>query len=85
MIERKPLEKDVHPDKTIDARGHYCPVPLLRLKKEIAVMKSQQIAQLDSTDPGTGNDIASWCAKVNNNYLGEKKGDSFTSYFVMKE
>lgn len=85
MENYKPLEKDVSPNVTIDAKGLFSPIPLLRLKKELAVLQSKEIARLDSTDPGTGNDIAGWCTKVNNIYLGEKRESGFSSFFVMKE
>jgi len=85
MSPSNPLEKEVNPTSTIDAKGLLSPIPLLRLKKELAILRAEEIVQIDSTDSGTGNDIASWCSKTKYAYLGEKRNVGFTSYFVMKK
>ncbi len=81
----KPLENDVNPDKTIDARNLLSPIPLLRLKKELALMNSKEIIQIDCTDAGIGDDISSWCTRMKHNYLGEVRDFEFSSYFIMKK
>jgi len=85
MSNFKPLEKKVNPASIIDAKGLSSPVPLLRLKKELAVLHTDDIVQIDSTDNGTGNDIASWCSKVKYEYLGEQQNSDFSSHFVKKK
>ena len=56
MSDYTPLEKAVSPSSAIDATGLRSPVPLLRIKKELAVVKAGEIVQLDSDDPNTGSD-----------------------------
>ena len=81
----KPLDKDVNPDKTIDARNLHSPIPLLRLKKELALMNAKEILQIDCTDPGIGDDISNWCTRMKHNFLGEVRDFDFSSYFIMKK
>lgn len=85
MSELKPLEKEVTPDRIVDATENYSPIPLLRLKKELAVMSTAEIVRVDCTDPDSADDIASWCTRMNNTFLGEKKETLFTSFFIAKE
>lgn len=85
MTTYKPLESDVKPAQILDATGIYSPLPLLRLKKELTQLQSEEIIQLDSTDPNTGDDLVSWCSKSKNVYLGEKRSSSFSSFFVKKK
>ncbi len=50
--------------KTIDARGSFCPGPLMEL---IAAMKQATIGdelEVLSTDKGSANDIPEWINKV---------------------
>lgn len=51
-------------DRLIDARGSFCPGPLMEL---IATMKMSQIGQtieLLSTDKGSAADVPQWIKKV---------------------
>ncbi len=56
--------------KIVDARGSYCPGPLMEL---IAAMKSAQVGdelEILSTDQGSAKDIPEWIRKVGHDYLG---------------
>ncbi|MCC7483409.1 MAG: sulfurtransferase TusA family protein [Burkholderiales bacterium] len=62
--------------RVIDARGSFCPGPLMEL---IAAMKMAEVGEeieVLSTDKGSANDIPEWIRKVKHEYLGteEKAG-----------
>lgn len=62
--------------QTIDARGTYCPGPLMEL---IAAIKQAEIGdelEVLSTDEGSANDIPAWIAKVGHELVsnGEEGG-----------
>ncbi len=84
MYKNKQLEKEVSPDKKIYAINLQSPIPLLRLKKELAAMKSGEVVEIVCTDAGSGNDIATWCSKQNHNFLGERQKEETFSFFVEK-
>ena len=55
--------------KTVDARGSFCPGPLMEL---IAAMKAAQVGEeleVLSTDRGSANDIPEWIRKVKHEHL----------------
>ena len=55
--------------KIVDARGSFCPGPLMEL---IAAMKAAQIGdelEVLSTDKGSANDIPEWIRKVKHEHL----------------
>ncbi|MBK5102371.1 MAG: sulfurtransferase TusA family protein, partial [Desulfobacteraceae bacterium] len=39
-------------DETLDCRGLSCPMPILKTKKAMAKMKSDQVLEILCTDPG---------------------------------
>ena len=84
MDKNKQLEKEVSPDKKINAINRHSPIPLLRLKKELAAMESGEILEIVCSDAGSGNDIATWCSKQNHTFLGEKQKEQTFSFFVEK-
>ena len=69
-------------DETLDCRGLVCPMPLLKTKKSIAKMKSGQVLEVLSTDPGTKNDLPSFAGRSGHEYLGEKDEEGFTRYYL---
>jgi tRNA 2-thiouridine synthesizing protein A len=65
--------------KSIDARGAFCPGPLMEL---IAMLKLVEIGdeiEVLSTDKGTAMDVPEWIAKVGHEMVGvEDKGDHWS-------
>jgi TusA-related sulfurtransferase len=59
--------------KVIDARGSFCPGPLMEL---IAGMKLAQVGEeleLLSTDKGSANDVPEWIRKVGHEMLDNRE------------
>ncbi len=59
--------------KVIDARGSFCPGPLMEL---IAGMKLAQVGdelEILSSDKGSANDIPEWIRKVGHAFLGTRE------------
>ena len=77
-------EKQIEVLKVIDARNIFCPMPLLKTKKEMVKLLEGQILQVDVTDPNSQKDILSWCKRSENEYLGEKVSSGFVSVFIRK-
>ncbi len=78
------IDYEVTPNRSINAKDLHSPLPLLRLKKELALMHAEEILQIDCTDAGSGNDIANWCSRMDHTFLGEKQETEYTSFFVQK-
>ncbi len=84
MSDFKTAPEGITPKSVLDAKGLSCPMPLLRTKKEIGKLASGEILQVDGTDPGSRNDIPGWCERSGHEYLGEKEGSGFISFFIKK-
>ena len=69
---------------TVDARGAYCPGPLMEL---IAVLKLGEVGdeiEVLSSDKGSANDIPEWVAKVKHELVGINEKDDHWSIVVKK-
>lgn len=64
--------------RTVDARGSFCPGPLMEL---IAAMKMSQVGdtiELLSTDKGSVADVPEWIHKVGHEMIGTaQEGDTW--------
>ena len=70
--------------RTVDARGSFCPGPLMEL---IAAMKMVQVGdeiEVLSTDKGSATDIPEWINKVKHEHLGTEEVDGVWHVFVKK-
>lgn len=64
------MEPEVKPTKVIDARGSFCPGPLMELIKAYKNSKTDDVISLYSTDSGTKRDAAAWINKSGNELIG---------------
>ncbi|MCP5155070.1 MAG: sulfurtransferase TusA family protein [Ectothiorhodospiraceae bacterium] len=70
--------------RVVDARGSFCPGPLMEL---IAAMKMVAVGdevEVLSTDKGSAADIPEWIAKVKHEHLGTEERDGVWHVRVKK-
>jgi tRNA 2-thiouridine synthesizing protein A len=70
--------------QTIDARGAFCPGPLMEL---IAALKLADIGdevEILSSDKGSAADIPAWVAKVGHAHVGTTEKDGYWAVVVRK-
>ena len=70
--------------RIVDARGSFCPGPLMEL---IAAMKAAQVGdelEVLSSDKGSANDIPEWIRKVKHEFIGTSE-DSGVWHIVVKK
>ena len=75
---------DFNVDKTVDCKGLSCPMPILRLTKEIKGLDSGQVLELLGTDPGSKKDIPGWCEKTGNELLGNEEDGGVFKFYIKK-
>ncbi|MDA3970005.1 MAG: sulfurtransferase TusA family protein [Desulfobulbaceae bacterium] len=74
----------ITPDKTLDTKGLSCPMPLLKTKKAMESISSGQILEIMGTDPGSKNDLPTWCERSGHAFLGDKEDSGFIRFFIQK-
>ena len=76
--------ENIKADLLVDCRGLSCPMPILRLKKEIKTMKTGQIVEIWSTDPGSKKDMPDFATKQGDEFLGYSDESGYTRYLIKK-
>lgn len=61
---------EVKATKVVDARGSFCPGPLMELIKAYKAAKKDDVISLYSSDNGTKKDAPAWINKSGNELLG---------------
>jgi tRNA 2-thiouridine synthesizing protein A len=70
-------------DVELDAKGKFCPMPIVMLQKASKKACSGQIIKLEATDPGSKRDVPAWARKTGNTIL-ETKEDGDVLTFIIK-
>jgi TusA-related sulfurtransferase len=71
-------------NKEIDARGSFCPGPLMELIRGIKVLPVGGVLAVMSSDPGSAKDIPAWIQKARHEYLGAFPAQGYTRFVVRK-
>ncbi len=71
-------------DKTIDARGSFCPGPMMELIRAIKAANVGESVAVLSTDSGSKRDIPLWAQKAGQEFLGVTAKDGYDEIVVKK-
>ncbi len=79
------MDKNIVPDRTIDCRGLFCPMPVVKTKIELESMKIGELLEVISDDPGFEKDFPSWCKISGEEFVDLiKEGNVFKGYVRKK-
>lgn len=70
------------PDKTVDARGLQCPMPITRSMQAIKKIKIGQTLEILTTDPGSKKDIPIWAQATKQELLSIEENDTGFRFLV---
>lgn len=70
--------------QTIDARGAFCPGPLMELIAALKLATIGDEVEVLSSDKGSASDIPAWVAKVGHEYVSTTEHDGYWSVVVRK-
>ena len=78
------LTLETTPTRTIDARGSYCPGPLMELIRAIREGQVGDVLTVISSDNGSRTDIPAWVAKAGHRLDGVYRHDGYDEIVVEK-
>lgn len=78
------MSATIRADKTIDARGSFCPGPLMELIRAVKTAPVGAVVEVLSSDPGSSKDIPVWIAKARHEYLGAFPEEGYTRFVLRK-
>ncbi|HEX9035423.1 MAG TPA: sulfurtransferase TusA family protein [Ktedonobacterales bacterium] len=76
--------RDIHIDKEIDARGSFCPGPLMELIRGMKAIPVGGVLAVLSSDPGSAKDVPAWVQKAGHEFLGAVEEQGYTRYIARK-
>lgn len=71
--------------KEIDARGSFCPGPLMELIRNVKTAQVGDVLAVLSGDPGSVKDIPAWVDKAKHEFLGLEDVEGNVKRFVIRK
>jgi len=78
------MMSDIKVDQVLDAKGLSCPLPILKTKKAVETLSKGQVLKVETTDPGSKNDMASWAKRTGNEILKVEEAAGSFAFFIKK-
>lgn len=75
---------DMTVDAEVDARGLACPLPILRAKKALSALTSEQLLRVLATDPGSVRDFQAFSRQTGNELVEQKQVGTVWSHVIRR-
>lgn len=75
---------EIKVSRTIDARGSFCPGPLMELIRAVKEAHVGEVIEVLSSDQGSKRDIPLWVSKAGHTLLSISDKGGYTSFIVKK-
>jgi rhodanese-related sulfurtransferase/TusA-related sulfurtransferase len=74
----------VQVDRTLDAEGLSCPLPVVRTKKNMDEMNPGEVLEVRATDKGSIADLQGWAKRTGHQYIGLIEENGVLRHFLRK-
>jgi len=71
-------------DRTLDAKGLLCPMPIVKLSKLVKELDPSQVVLLEATDPGSIPDVTAWSKNTGNPILHQETDGKIMRFWIQK-
>ena len=71
-------------DQTLDTKGLNCPLPILKAKKALNGMATDDTIEVLSTDPGSVADFEAFCRTTGNALLEHSQDENVYRFLIQK-
>jgi tRNA 2-thiouridine synthesizing protein A len=79
------MSAEVKVDKTVDYKGLFCPMPIVKISKAIKEIEVGQVLEMLADDPGSKADMVAWANQTGHELTKmEEEGGVFRFYVRRK-
>ena len=71
-------------DKEVDTSGLKCPMPILRCKKGLSEIGSNEVLKITATDPGAVKDFKAFCSQTGHTLLQLDEAPPAFIFYIKK-
>lgn len=84
-LKHRPYVADMEDEKTLDAVGLLCPLPVLKARKRLAALASGDVLTVLADDPAAVVDVPHFCAEAGHELLATDLDGAVQRYTIRKK
>lgn len=70
--------------KVLDTKGLACPMPVVKTKKAMDQLNSDEILEIHATDKGAKKDLAAWANSGGHDMLKQEEENDVLKFWIKK-
>jgi len=78
------MSAEMKVDKTVDYKGLFCPMPIVKISKDIKEIQVGQVLEALADDPGAKADMAAWARQTGHELLEMKEEGGVFKFYVRR-
>lgn len=72
-------------DRELDCKGLLCPMPIIKVSKEVKTMQIGEVLKMEATDPGAMPDMEAWARQTGNELLDAQQDGKVYTFYVKRK
>jgi tRNA 2-thiouridine synthesizing protein A len=78
------MSAEMKVDMTVDYKGLFCPMPIVKISKDIKGIEVGQTVEVLADDPGSKADMQAWARQTGHEMLEMKEEDGVFKFYVRR-
>jgi tRNA 2-thiouridine synthesizing protein A len=78
------MSAEMKVDMTVDYKGLFCPMPIVKISKDIKGIEVGQMVEVLADDPGSKADMQAWARQTGHEMLEMKEEDGVFKFYVRR-
>lgn len=75
---------EIKVDHVVDTKGLNCPMPVLKVKKALDSLKTGEVLEVITTDPGAREDIPALIRRLKQELIATKEDRGIVYFYIRK-
>lgn len=78
------MSAELKVDKTVDYKGLFCPMPIIKVSKDIKEIEVGQVLEMLADDPGSKADMQAWVKQTGHEMVDTREESGVFKFYVRR-
>ncbi len=78
------MSAELKVDKTVDYKGLFCPMPIVKVSKDIKEIEVGQVLEMLADDPGSKPDMEAWVKQTGHEMVDTQEEGGVFKFYVRR-
>ena len=78
------MSAELKVEKAVDYKGLFCPMPIVKVSKDIKEIEVGQVLEMLADDPGSKPDMEAWVKQTGHEMVDTREEDGVFRFYVRR-